>query len=314
MKKVVIAGGSGFIGHALVAAFNAKGYEVAVLSRGDKAIEGARRISWDGKTLGAWQEELNGAHAVVNLCGESIMQRWTPASFAKIRESRIKPTELIGEAIANATTPPQVWINASATGYYGDTGTREISEASPAGKDTLGKLCQEWEAAVDKARTPSTVKTKVRIGIVMGKQSEAFKQLSRLTNLLLGGNLGTGSQYFSWIHVQDLVNLIVWAAENPTNGAVNACSPEPVTNSDLMAAFRKHYGVPIALPAPEFAVKAITGALGWDPQMLLGGTRAVPAIAEARGFEFRFPTIEAALTDLIDDVPASWKTASTPAT
>lgn len=313
MKKVVIAGGSGFIGRALISAFTASGYEVVVLSRSDKAVEGARRVSWDGKTLGAWQEELNGAHAVVNLCGESIMQRWTNASLAKIRESRIKPTELIGEAIANCATPPQVWVNASATGYYGDTGTREISEASPAGKDTLAQICRDWESAVDKARTSTTVRTKVRIGIVMGKDSEAFKQLSRLTNMLLGGNLGTGSQYFSWIHVQDLANLIVWAAENPTNGAINACAPEPVTNSDLMASFRKHYGVPFALPAPEFAVRAATKALGWDPQILLGGTRAVPAIAESRGYEFQFPTIEAALTNLIDDVPASWKSAPTAA-
>jgi len=311
MRKVVIAGGSGFIGKALVKEFGANGYEVVVLSRTGNPVEGARAVQWDGKTIGTWQEELSGAEVVVNLCGESVMQRWTPASLQRIRDSRVKTTELIGEAISRCAIPPKTWLNASAIGWYGDTGAREVSEASPAAEDRLGKMCEDWESAVGKAATPNTVKTKVRIGIVFGQGSQAFQQLTRITKMAIGGQLGAGKQYFSWIHIKDLARLFVWAANNPTEGSLNATAPEPVTNVALMSSLRKHLGMPIAPPLPVFVAKAMSRFMGWDSQMLLGGTRAVPAIALARGFEYKFSSIEGALTDLIDDVPDSWKATKT---
>ena len=265
MRKVVIAGGSCSIGQELVRDFHSLGYEVVVLSRSSGAIDGARSVSWDGKSIGAWKDELNGATAVINLCGESVMQRWTPKSFQRIRDSRVDTTNLICEAVSSCTTPPQVWLNASAVGWYGDTGTREVSEASPSANDRLGRLCQEWESAVDKCVVAETVKTKIRIGIVFGQRTEAFRQLSKLTRLMLGGPVGTGRQYFSWIHIRDLARIFVWAVENPTAGALNATSPEPVQNEDLMAALRRHLGMPMSPPLPVFAVNLMTKAMGWDP-------------------------------------------------
>lgn len=307
MKKVVIAGGSGFVGRAVVDVFAEAGYDVVVLSRSGKPGGGSRVVKWDGKGPGNWYDEVNGADVVVNLCGESVLKPWTPANMASIRESRIGPTCLIGAAIAASSQPAKAWLNVSAVGWYGNTGVREISEASPAANDFLARLCQDWEAEVDKADTPQTRKVKVRIGVAMGYDGDFFKQLSRLTKMFLGGPLGKGQQYVPWIHVQDVARMFLWAAEGEANGPLNATSPHPVTNATLMAAFRSAYSRPPAPPVPEALVLQVCKFMKWDPNLLLGGTRAIPAIALARGFEFDFPDLESAMRDLVDEVPDAWK-------
>lgn len=308
MKKVVIAGGSGFIGRALVSEFVAAGYEAVVLSRSARPVPGARVVTWDARSpQQQWVGELEGASAVVNLCGENVLQRWTPANLERIHESRIGTTRLIGAAITECKEPPAAWVNASAVGWYGDTGSRELSEASPAGDDTFGRLCEAWESEVDSASVPRTRKVKVRIGLVVGPGSPFFESLKKATTFFLGGPIGNGKQYMPWIHIKDLARLFVWAVESPVQGAINGTGPKPVTNADFMEAFRASLGRPPAPPVPEFAVRAACGAMGWEPSMFLGGTRAVPAIAVGNGFEFEFPTIEAALADLNADVPPAWQ-------
>jgi uncharacterized protein len=307
MKKVVIAGGTGFIGRTLIREFCEAGYDVEILSRANRALQGAATVTWDGKTVGNWTGALEGAHAVINLCGESLLQRWTNASKKRMRDSRIGTTKLIGEAISVCDQPPKVWINISAVGWYGDTGNREVSEASPAGKDFLAQLCADWEGAVDQSDTPWTRQCKLRVGVVLGKGADVFGLLARLTKMMLGGTVGTGRQVLPWIHVRDLVRLIVWAAENEVSGVVNATAPNPVTNEAFMAALRKRFGMLPSPPVPVFVIELVCKLMGWESSMLLGGARAVPAIALSRGFKFDFPTLGAALDDLVDDVPEAWK-------
>lgn len=313
MKKVVIAGGSGAIGKALVAEFASRGFEITVLSRSGKAPQGANGQSWDGKSIGGWASELEGAQAVINLCGESVMQRWTESSKKRLLDSRVEPTRTIGEAISACKSPPKCWINASAVGFYGDTGSKVISEGSRSAYDFLGQLCQKWEDAQTIVETPGTQKTAVRIGFVIGKGMPFYEKMKMLTKMALGGSLGTGKQYVSWIHISDLVRLFSWAVENNIGGVLNGTAPNPEINATVMKAFRRECGIPIGLPAPVPAVEMVCQMLGWNPEMLLGGTRAVPAIPLARGFQFQFETIESALMDLLDDTPQAWKTESEPA-
>lgn len=307
MGKVVIAGGSGFIGQAVVKAFGDAGYDVTVLSRSGKPVPGAKVLRWDADSVGDWSAEVEGADAVVNLSGESLLQKWTPRSVEKMRSSRIKSAEAIGRAIASAKTPPKVWINSSAVGYYGDTGHREVSEASTYAHDELGLMCRDWEAAVDKERLPSTLRCKLRTGIVLGKNGGALTLWLKLAKLGLGGQLGSGDQYVSWIHLADLARMVVWLAENPVDGAVNGTAPEPVTNATLMTSLRRHLGMPLGLPAPSFAVKMVTSMMNWPEDMFTASARVVPAVANSRGFNFEFPDIDSAMKDLVEDAPAVWQ-------
>lgn len=308
MKKVVIAGGSGFVGRTVTEVFSDAGYEVVVLSRKGGSHGNARTVLWDAKGPGDWYNEVNGATVVINLCGESVLRKWTDHNKAKLRESRIGPTCILGAAIAASEEPAKVWINTSAVGWYGNTGVREISEASPAAEDFLGTLCRDWEAEMDKADTPRTRKVKVRIGVALGYDGDFFKLVTKVTKMFVGGALGHGQQYVPWIHVSDLAKMYLWAAESDASGAINGTAPTPVTNSALMAAFRTAYGRPPVPALPEAVVRTMCSVMGWEPEMLLGGTRAVPSIALAKGFKFEFETLNEALADLIDDVPKAWRT------
>lgn len=306
MGKVVVAGGSGFIGRAVVAAAVEAGHEAVVLSRSGKAAPGARGAQWDGSTIGHWASEVEGSDGVVNLAGETILKRWTPAHRKAMRSSRVDTTRLIGEAVAACSSPPKAWVNASAIGWYGDSGPREVSEASAAGQDDSASLCRDWEAAVDGSATPGTRKIKVRIGLVLGNDGGALPLLAKVTKAFLGGPLGDGSDYKSWIHIKDLARMVLWAVESDVTGAINGTAPNPVTEADLMSALREALGRPPVPPAPPFVAEAMANLMGIPKEVLLSGCRAVPAIPLARGFQFEFPTIERALSDLLDDVPSAW--------
>jgi uncharacterized protein (TIGR01777 family) len=304
-SKIVIAGGTGLIGSLLQKSFADQGREVVVLSR----KEGPGLTQWDGKTHGFWAHSLEGADAVINLCGRPIVDRWTAANKSEYESSRVDPTEAIGEAVRKAQTPPRVWINASAIGFYGDSGAREVSEATRHGSDFMGDLCAKWEHACLRHETPDTRKVCLRMGVVLHAEFPFVKLASLAAKLGLAQTLGTGKQYISWIHAQDLVKMTEWCLFEPVSGPVNACSPDPVTNAEFMAAFRRVYGHP-ALPAvPAPLVKLGASLAGKEPSLLLTGQRAVPEIALARGFRFRFPELTEALDDVLGAVPAAWKTA-----
>src|SRR6185503_667609 len=190
-SRIVIAGGTGLIGKHLKERFEQQGREVVVLSR----HSGPGQIKWDGKTVGDWASQLEGADAVINVSGKSVGSRWTKRSMKDMTDSRVEPTQAIGEAITKAKAPPKLWINASASGYYGDTGAREVSEATRPGSDFLAQLCQKWEQACLSAHTPETRKVCVRLGVVLDKESEFVKATSFVARFGLGAAIGSGKQY-----------------------------------------------------------------------------------------------------------------------
>lgn len=297
--RIVIAGGSGFVGKGLMTEFLGAGHEVVVLSRSGSRESEVRFVAWDGQRLGEWVAELEGAQAVINLAGRSVDCVWDEQNRREIRDSRVDATRAIGMALSACSRPPEVWINASAIGYYGDTGSQEVSEASPAGSDFLAQTCLEWEAAVDEFPSPVR-KVKLRIGVVLGRGSGILEKLGRMTRLFLGGSAGRGTQFVSWIHIRDLLRLTDWAMRTESvAGPVNATAPNPVPNAVLMAELRRAMRRPWSPPAPAFAVRFGARMLGTEPTLALMSQRVVPQIALAHDFPFEFPTLRAALADLL---------------
>ncbi len=301
LGRVVVAGGTGLVGRALVKTLVARGAEVAVLTRrpGTAVLPpGAKALGWEHPALA-----LEGADAVFNLAGEGIAdRRWTASRKRALLQSRVAPTEDLVAALAACTRRPSVLVNASAIGYYGarpdDT---PVSEASPAGAGFLPELCQAWEAAALPAVELGVRVVLPRIGVVLAEQGGALPKMARPVRLYAGACLGQGRQGLSWIHLRDLVNLLVEAAANPAwDGPVNATAPEPVSHAVFMALLAKRLHRPL-LPIPGFlthaALALALGELGRE--LLLHGAFVYPGKAEALDFPFRFPSPEAALEDLL---------------
>jgi hypothetical protein len=288
----VLAGGTGLVGRHLAAAMARAGLQVTVLSR--RPGPGAR--PWEDLA-----DVLDGADAVVNLCGESIAGgRWTPARRRLLAESRVGPTERLVRAMAQAAARPRVLVNASAVGIYGPLDERPVDEAQPAGRDFLAQVCARWEAAADGAAALGVRVVKLRLGVVLARDGGALPRMALPVRLFQGAVLGHGRQGLSWIHVEDLVRLILRAAADPAwEGPVNATAPGPVSSAAFTRALARRLRRPV-LPVPAWvtgtAVRALLGAMG--QVLLLEGAYVRPTRAERLGFTFRFPGLEAALEDL----------------
>ncbi len=297
--KVVIAGGSGFIGRALIEEFSKGGYEVAVLSRSNKPISDAKTIPWDGKTVGPWAETLEGADAIINVVGENVFTHWTEEKKTRLMSSRVEPTEAIAQAIDQCKNPPASWVNASAVGYYGDTGDNQVTETSPPGSDFLAEICKNWEAAQAECTCQHTKKCAVRIGFVLGRDGGAFPILRKLTKSFLGSQQGSGRQWVPWIHIEDLARVFRLCVEQRLESPLNGVGPQPVTNAELMAAMRHQMHRPWAPAAPKFAL-AIGSLVALPPtEVTLASQRAMPARLEYLQFHYKFPTLEEAIKDLL---------------
>lgn len=301
LNRVVIAGGTGLVGRALVKALTAPSVEVTVLSRrpGSAGFSAGIQVrGWEGLT-----DALEGADAVFNLAGEGIAdRRWTGRRKQLILQSRIAPTEDLVEAIRNCRRPPAVLVNASAIGYYGpredDT---PVSEFSPAGTGFLPDVCQAWESAALPARDLGVRVLLPRLGMVLARNGGAFPSMIRPVQFYLGSRLGHGRQGLSWIHRHDLVGLLIEAASNPDwDGPFNATAPEPVSQAAFLSLLAKHLHRPL-LPIPgALAATALRLALGeMGRTLLLEGAYVYPGKAEALGFPFRFRSPEEALEDLL---------------
>ena len=299
-KRIVIAGGSGFIGTALAREFVERGDEVIVLTRRARARrDDVREVVWDGEHPGDWMRFLEGAEAVVNLTGRSINCHHTAENLRAIIASRVNSVNAIAAAIGLVEKPPRVWVQASATGFYGDTGDTACDEAAPTGSNALANICRQWEAAGAAANVPQTRKVTVRIGFVLGRAGGALPVLSKLTKCFLGGAVGSGRQYLSWIHLADLVQMLVAAVENENlSGTFNAVAPNAVTNAEFMRALRRTLDRPWSPPAPVFAVKIGSWLLGSEASLALVSQRCVPAKFQAAGFQFQFAELPPALKDL----------------
>jgi uncharacterized protein (TIGR01777 family) len=299
-KRIIIAGGSGFIGRALAEVFSARGFEIIILTRTPRArADGIREIAWDGKNPGAWIFALDGAEAIVNLTGKNINCPHTPDNVRAITASRVDSVNVLAAALGQIKNPPRVWVQASATGFYGDAGNLACDENSMAGHNTLAQICRQWEAAFAAATIPATRKVTLRIGFVLGRDGGAFPVLSRLTRWFLGGAAGNGRQYLSWIHLADLVQMFVVAVtQEKLAGTFNAVAPDAVTNADFMRELRRVWHRPWSPPAPEFAVRLGSWVMQSEATLALVSQRCVPAKFLEANFPYQFPQLRAALENL----------------
>jgi len=299
-KRLVMAGGSGFIGRALAADFAAHGYEVVVLTRSPRQRrDNIQEVAWDGAQIGSWSSALDGAGAVINLTGKNINCPHTPENLRDITASRVNSVKVLATAIGQAKVPPRVWVQASAVGFYGDTQAAASDENSPAGTDSLATVCREWEGAFVAADLKQTRKVVLRIGFVLGRDGGALPLLSKLTRYFLGGAVGSGRQYISWIHLADLTAMFATAvASEQMSGTYNAVAPKPVTNAEFMRELRRILHRPWSPPAPEFAVKLGAKLMGSEPSLALISQRCVPKRFQEIGFQFKFNDVTAALNDL----------------
>jgi len=293
-KRILIAGGTGLVGTHLARALRESGAEVQVLSR---KANGPGTCAWE-----ALPELMEGSHAIINLAGAGIAdERWSPARKEVLRQSRLEPTERILKALASCTARPSVLVNASAVGIYGYQREELLDEAQPPGDDFLAELCRDWEAAADRAGTLGLRVVKLRLGVVLARDGGALPRIAQPMRLFAGAILGSGRQGFSWIHIEDLVRLILEALRNPAfEGAFNATAPLPCTHGAFtrMLAQRLHRPIwPVPALFTRTALKLLVGEMA-EP-MLLGGVFASPRKALERGFTFRFPNAEKALEDLL---------------
>ncbi len=296
--RVVVAGGTGFIGRRLVERLAGSGHEVAVLTRRAGAatlLSSARLVPWSEGT--AWENALDGADGIVNLAGESVAQRWTAAVKRRILESRLEAVAKLSAAVGRAPGRPRVLVNASAVGYYGARGDEELTEDSPPGGDFLARTCVAWEEAARaiSARGPRVVR--LRIGTVLAADGGALAKMLPPFRAFAGGPLGSGAQWMSWIHREDLVDLVLFALANPgAEGILNAAAPAPVRNRDFARALGKALGRPALLPAPAPVLRSLLGEMA---TLVLDGQRVVPRRAAELGFRFRFPELPEALRDIL---------------
>jgi uncharacterized protein (TIGR01777 family) len=300
MKRIILAGGSGFVGQALAPILLAKGYEVVVLGRGAAhRRDGVDYLQWNGKTVGGWASAIEGAEAVINLTGKNINCRHTAENRREIIRSRVDSVRALGEAIAHCKTPPKAFIQPSGVGYYGDTGDRVAEEDARLGSDFTAEVCRQWEGAFDALDLPETRKVILRLGVVLGRDGGALPMLEKLTRWFLGGAVGSGRQFISWIHVADIVRMFEAAIERPElAGVFNATSPEPVTNSEFMRELRLALHRPWSPPVPAPFARAGAWLMGSDGGLALLSSRCVPRRFLEHAFQFQFPTLRGAFANL----------------
>ncbi|ELS04896.1 TIGR01777 family protein [Xenococcus sp. PCC 7305] len=307
--KIAITGATGFVGSRLVQKLNAENHQIIVLTRNlvraQKIFPGltfpnVEFVGYTPKESGEWQESISGCDAVINLAGEPIAERWTTQLKQEILESRQLGTRKIVEAIAKAAVKPQVLISGSAIGYYGTSETATFEETSPSGKDFLAEVCQKWEAEATKVEEFGVRLAIIRVGIVLANGGGALAKMISPFKLFAGGPIGTGRQWFSWIHRDDLVNMLVEAVTNEQmSGVYNATSPNPVKMSKFCQQFGEAMNRPSWLPVPEFALELL---LGDGAIVVLEGQKVLPKKAQTLGFQFRYPELKSALREIVNNL------------
>jgi uncharacterized protein len=309
--RIVIAGGTGFLGGPLAEMYAEEGHEVRVLTRslipGDTrhdpgtGVPGITRVGWkpDGAT-GPWAASIDAADALINLSGESLGERrWTPQAKAAFRDSRILATRSLAAAIAAARTPPAVFVSGSAVGYYGPSDGRPLTESHPAGQDFLAQLCVDWEQEARPAEHTGTRVALIRTGLVLERSGGALREMMKPFRFFVGGRMGSGAQYVSWIHRLDWIEMVRWIVQTSSvSGPVNVTAPHPVTNRHLARSLGRAMRRPSLLPVPGFALKIVVGEFA---DSLLTGQRVIPALAQKEGYHFRYPEIEQAFRGIFGE-------------
>lgn len=303
--KIIVTGGTGLIGSRLVESLSADGHELIVLSRSPEKKQGTvpagvRLEKWDAATADGWGHLMDGADAVINLAGAGIADsRWTPERKKTILDSRVKAGKALVAAIRQAEAKPQVLVQSSAVGYYGPSGNEILTETAPPGADFLGRVCFEWEASTAAVEALGVRRPIIRTGVVISTQGGAFPKMALPFKFFAGGPIGSGEQYFPWIHIDDEVRAIRYLLENDeASGPFNLSAPEPPKNKEFVKDLGKAMGRPALMPVPSFALKAAFGEMS---TVLLDGQRAVPAHLQAIGFTFAYPQTVPALRDVLQN-------------
>ena len=295
--KILITGATGLIGRELQKALRAKGHELLLASR--KEPKDASYIQWNPTEGFAQPEHLEGIEAVVHLAGESISAlRWTEEKKKAIRDSRVMGTRNIVDTISELKQRPRVLVAASAIGFYGDRGDEELTETSKAGKTFLADVCREWEAEARRAEDSGVRTVLLRTGIVLSKEGGALGTMLTPFKFGLGGVIGNGKQWMSWVSMDDHIAAIIYSLENENvRGAVNSVSPNPVTNEEFTAVMGEVLYRPTFIPVPEFVVQLAFGEMG--EALLLDSIKVVPKRLIDAGFEFKFPDLKKAIENAV---------------
>jgi len=295
--KVLVTGSSGLIGSALVDFLRASGHEVIRLVR-SRPSPGEGKLFWDPETTTLDPTPLEGLDAVVNLAGESIVGRWTERKKTRILDSRVRSTSLLSGVIAQLTKPPRVLVSASASGYYGDRGDRPLREEDSSGSMFLSEVCRQWEAATEPAARVGVRVVLLRFGVVLSAAGGALARMLTPFKMGLGGRIGNGRQYWSWIAMDDVLGVVLHVLNTEVlRGPVNVGAPNPVTNLEFTKTLGRVLSRPTIFPMPAFAARLVFGEMAQE--LLLVSARMEPARLLATSFKFRNPDLEAALRRLL---------------
>lgn len=296
--KVVIAGGTGTLGRRIAADLARDGHDIAILTRAPRPTFPFRQVAWDGRSLGRWVAELEGA-VLINLAGELVDRRPTTANIELLKRSRVEPTRALVGASQGCKRPPVLWLQGSTTAIYGDAGDAVVTEDAPIppGPPQMPGIARPWEEAAADASAQRQVF--FRMSLVLDTATPLLDRLSRIVKLGLGGRISSGRQWVSWIHRQDMLRALRFVLERDIDGVVNVTSPEPVHNERLMAELRSHLRRPWSPPVPAALVRLGGWVMGSDPALALTGRRCIPERLLEAGFTFEYPDLGAALDDLL---------------
>jgi len=304
MKKLVIAGGSGFLGNCIIEYFKDTVEEIILLSRkantSNHYPSNVQIVHWDGHTLGDWVNTIEGATVLINMAGRSVDCRYTTKNKNSILNSRLQSTTALGKAIAQCLHPPKVWLNSSTATIYHHSLDKEMTEENgELGSGFSVNVAQQWEEVFFNALTPRTRKVALRTTIVLGKEGGAMLPLIRLTKLGFGGKQGDGNQKFSWIHKEDFVRSIAFIIENTQiEGIVNIAAPEPSTNSILMLTLRKHLKRPFGIPMSKTLLEIGARLIKTETELILKSRNVIPGKLQSQGFHFKYPFLDNAIRHL----------------
>ncbi|MCY4778463.1 TIGR01777 family oxidoreductase [Sphingobacterium sp. UT-1RO-CII-1] len=302
MKKIILAGGTGNLGRLLTDSFLSAGYHVIVLTRQHIVSKKTQLtyVQWDGETLGDWCDYLEGGDVLINMCGESINTRFTENNRVKLKNSRYLPTLILGAALEKLTIAPSAWINFSGISIF--EGAQELQDEGSLyqGESFLSQLVVEWERLFWERNLKNVRRVVLRLSPVLDETSGMFAELYSLAKKGLGGQVGDGKQYISWIHKHDLLRLVSFIIDNPTTNSVfHACSPHPVRNKEFMKVLRKQVGCKLGLPLPSFLAKIGAYIKGVDASLLLETNSVTTKTTVDAGFSFKYPHLDLALKQLI---------------
>lgn len=300
-RKIIIAGGSGFLGSLSARYFLSQGWRVVVLSRTrQKRSRLIKHLPWDGKSIGPWQQELEDAEVLLNLSGRSVDCRYTEANREEILSSRLDSTRCLAEAVAACKNPPRLWINASSATIYRHSYEPQDEYTGETGTGFSVAVCQQWENAFFEKPLPAVRKVALRMGIVLGRSAGALVPMKQLVQLGLGGRFGEGTQYMSWLHQQDYLSILRFIIDTPAaEGIINATAPQPLPNRQFLQAMRKAMGMPFGLPLPRPLLTLGAMLIRTETELILKSRCVVPRRLQELGFRFQYSNAEEALQDLL---------------